>query len=105
MTAITKAHHPQLRLSEKEIDNIKTSVSSLDPDAAVYLFGSRIDLAKRGGDIDLLIVSTLIDQRELYKIRWHFFEQFGEQKMDIILDDGTGQTPFARMILPRAVLL
>jgi predicted nucleotidyltransferase len=94
-----------VRLSEKEIANIKEAVSSLDPDATVYLFGSRTDLTKQGGDIDLLIVSKVIHKQDLYKIRWHFFDHFGEQKMDILLDDGSGQTPFTRMVFPKAVII
>ena len=45
-----------MRLTVKEIDLIKESVCSIFGDAIVYLFGSRVDDSKRGGDIDLYIV-------------------------------------------------
>jgi len=92
-----------VRLSSAEIKNLKESVSSADPHAAIYLFGSRTDLTKRGGDIDLLIISQRIKKGDLTQIRWNFFEEFGEQKMDIVTDDGSVQTPFVEMVFPKAV--
>ena len=94
-----------VRLSGAEIKNLKESVSAVDPDAAVYLFGSRTNLTKRGGDIDILIISQSIKKSDLTDIRWNFFEEFGEQKMDIVTDDGTVQTPFVEMIFPKTVQL
>ncbi len=92
-----------VRLSSAEIKNLKVSVSSADPQADIYLFGSRTDLTKRGGDIDLLIISQSIKKSDLTQIRWNFFEEFGEQKMDIVTDDGSAQTPFVKMVFPKAV--
>ena len=84
---------------------MKASVSLADPHADIYLFGSRADLTKRGGDIDLLIISQSIKKSDLTDIRWNFFEEFGEQKMDIVTDDGSVQTPFVKMVFPKAVQL
>ncbi len=94
-----------VRLSSAEIKNLKASVSSVDPYAAIYLFGSRTDLTKRGGDIDIMIISKSIKKSDLTNIRWNFFEEFGEQKMDIVTDDGSVQTPFVEMVFPKAVQL
>ncbi|MEA3349955.1 MAG: nucleotidyltransferase domain-containing protein [Chloroflexota bacterium] len=58
------------------------------PDAAVYLFGSRVDLEKRGGDLDLLIVSRLAASHayELGKhIRIDIKEELGDQKIDLLI--------------------
>ncbi len=94
-----------MRLTNKEIDTIKNSVLALDADARVYLFGSRIDDAKRGGDIDLLIESNILTKQDLRKIRWQFFGVFGEQKMDLVLDTGIENQTFINMIKPTAVQL
>ena len=105
MKRISKKDHVCIRLTQKEVDTIKTSVLSIDPHAKVYLFGSRTDATKRGGDIDILILSKSIQRKDISRIRWYFFERFGEQKMDIVVDDGTMHSPFVRMIMPQAIAL
>jgi predicted nucleotidyltransferase len=75
-----------------------------DPDAELYLFGSRVQDSLRGGDIDLLIHSTKIDKIQLRKIKWQLLELLGEQKLDIILSVDL-QEPFVRLILPTAIKL
>ena len=94
-----------IRLSREEIENIKKSVKAIDRNARIYLFGSRTNKESRGGDIDILIVSEKIKRREIRKIRWNFFDVFGEQKMDIVVDDGRMLSPFVKMIFPGAVRL
>ena len=94
-----------MRLTEDEINNIKKSVLSLDEHAGVYLFGSRVDDSQRGGDIDLLITSRRLKKRDLRTIRREFFDRFGEQKMDLLLDAGDTNNAFINMIKPNAIKL
>ena len=94
-----------MRLTSQEIDTIKSSVLALDAGAHVYLFGSRVDDAKRGGDIDLLIESNILTKQDLRKVRRQFFERFGEQKMDLVLDSGIDNQAFIHMVKPTAVQL
>jgi len=47
-----------LRLLDKEVRIIKTLADEIFEDAQVYLFGSRVDDTKEGGDIDLYVVSS-----------------------------------------------
>ncbi len=94
-----------MRLSESEINTFKTKLRSLCSDAKLYLFGSRTDDTKKGGDIDLLIVSKELTKRDLRLLKVDFFDKFGEQKLDIVLDDGTFKNPFHKMIQKKAILL
>ncbi|WP_456431521.1 nucleotidyltransferase domain-containing protein [Nitratifractor sp.] len=94
-----------MRLSDEEIQVLHSSLDSLTDHYRLYLFGSRVDDNKRGGDIDLLVVSPTLRRKDLRKIRLDFFEHFGEQKLDILLDDGRYEDPFVRLILPEAIEL
>jgi len=46
-----------MRLSNKEVSIIKDTLYSIFGDATIYLFGSRLDDNKKGGDIDLFVIS------------------------------------------------
>lgn len=47
-----------MRLSEEEKKKIRNIVFDIFGESKIYLFGSRLDSQKKGGDIDLFIVST-----------------------------------------------
>lgn len=74
-----------MRLNSSEIEAIKTTVARRDPAARVYLFGSRVDDTKRGGDIDLLIMSDVLSSDDRGNIRWDLCGKLGEQKIDILI--------------------
>lgn len=96
--------HPDVRLSKDEISAIRETVHALDTEALVYLFGSRADEKKRGGDIDLLVMSQKLTRNDAGKIRWRLWELLGEQKIDIVIAaDATD--PFVRIALNEGVLL
>ncbi len=94
-----------MRLSQEHIMILKSKLNSLASDAKLYLFGSRVDDTKKGGDIDLLIVSKTLAKKDLRLLRIDFFNNFGEQKLDIVLDDGSFKDPFVKYIYKKAILL
>ena len=47
-----------MRLTGRERDIICSEVMKIDPGGRVYLFGSRADDDRRGGDIDLLVETS-----------------------------------------------
>jgi hypothetical protein len=55
-----------MRLTPLEHEAIKRAAqSSFEPGVVLRLFGSRVDDAKRGGDIDLLVETRLQDAAEI----------------------------------------
>ena len=93
-----------MRLSAHEINSIKDTIKSVDQNARIYLFGSRVDNKKRGGDIDLLIFSQKLKEEDRFRIKRDLWEQIGEQKIDIIIARDESD-PFTRIALRGAVLL
>ena len=93
-----------MRLTPDERRIITAAVAARDPQAQVWLFGSRADDAKRGGDIDLLVVSEAVGPREKAAIWWELQEMLGEQKIDIVLA-GEASPSFVELVMEKAVRL
>jgi predicted nucleotidyltransferase len=94
-----------MRISKEEVELLRKILADLDSEAKLYLFGSRVNDEKKGGDIDILIVSKKITKMDLRKIKREFFNKFGEQKIDIVIDDGEYNNPFVEKIIKDAVEL
>jgi len=94
-----------VRLEKKQVKVLKDKLNTISKNARLYLFGSRVDDEKKGGDIDLLVVSDELTNRDLRLLRIDFFKHFGEQKLDIVLDNGEFKNPFTKHIVKKAVLL
>lgn len=86
-----------MRLSEFEKTVIFKAITAEDAAARVFLFGSRLDDAARGGDIDLLVLSGSFDKKRQRAARWRIVEKLGEQKIDIV-SSVDGSEPFVQMI-------
>ena len=93
-----------MRLEVDQVSAIKSAVKMVDANAEIKLFGSRIDDEKRGGDIDLLIDSSIMGWREVAKLRGLLESNLGEQTIDIILKSKSDPS-FIQMIEADAVLL
>ena len=77
------------RLSKFEADEIKRLTKKIfGKNSKVFLFGSRVDLKKRGGDIDLYIIPEKRDN--LFDKKLKFLTELklkiGEQKIDVIVN-------------------
>ena len=74
-----------MRLEEWEVKEIKRSLREVfGENAKVYLFGSRIDNKKKGGDIDLFVEADNIDYEKEKEFWILLQERLGEQKIDIV---------------------
>ncbi len=93
-----------MRLKPNEIKIIKESVALLDPSAKIFLFGSRVDPDKKGGDIDLLILSAILKDIDSLKILKILFEQMEEQKIDILIAPDS-QDSFVQIALTKSIEL
>jgi predicted nucleotidyltransferase len=88
-----------MRLRPFEQQAIRETVREFLPHAKVFLYGSRADDAKRGGDIDLMIVDTNpVSRAVVNDIRWKLWERIGEQKIDILGEQEGNFSTFATMV-------
>jgi len=79
-----------MRLNNHYIAIIKSQAKSIfGIDSDVFLFGSRTDDAKKGGDIDLFI--KLTDKTNLFEKKVKFLARLkrnlGEQKIDVVFNE------------------
>ena len=93
-----------MRLTDQEKESIVNSIKSIDKDAEVYLFGSRVNDSERGGDIDILILSEYIEKKNLIDIEESIFNQLDEQKIDFVLSKKQITSKFIQMIFSHKVI-
>lgn len=78
-----------MRLTPEEVTAIKAAVQqAFGRQARVWLFGSRVDDSKKGGDIDLLVEAPegcagLLDKK--LQVLSTLMLALGEQKIDLVL--------------------
>ncbi|NPA73119.1 MAG: nucleotidyltransferase domain-containing protein [Epsilonproteobacteria bacterium] len=76
-----------MRLTTKEIEAIISTFKDTFENGDIYLFGSRIDDSKKGGDIDLYIQTNDKDNLNEKKINFliKLKQKIGEQKIDVVI--------------------
>jgi predicted nucleotidyltransferase len=95
-----------MRLSESDRAEIKGLLFHSAPEAECYLFGSRVDDSRRGGDIDLLLLSKeKFSLGFLRRLRRLILNRIGEQRLDIVNFPADSTHPFKTAVLQRAVRL
>lgn len=93
-----------MRIQPEEQAAIVRTISSYDNKSEIYLFGSRLDDTKRGGDIDVLIKSDIINRSMLTHIEDELFRKIDEQKIDFVLTLKNELNSFARMVLAKGAI-
>mgnify|MGYP000199135970 CR=1 FL=1 len=83
-----------MRLTDSERGLIKKAFWEVFQDGKIYLFGSRVDDTKRGGDIDLYLCPArqYDNERELKrKFQILLDEYLREQKIDVVMAKDTNR--------------
>ena len=80
-----------MRLTPQQQSAIRTTATeTFGEEVNVWLFGSRVDENKQGGDIDLLIETRQSDVAEIVRAELAFLTKLkmklGEQKIDVLVD-------------------
>jgi predicted nucleotidyltransferase len=102
------------RVSECEREGIRRAVVKACAEAGatwrrIVLFGSRADLSRRGGDIDLLIELVPNPHCDTFRLnqllRLALEKEIGEQRVDIVLDEGRVDDAFPALARERGIEL
>ena len=93
-----------MRIREDERRILKESVRERDPDAKVYLFGSRADDNAKGGDIDILVLSQHLTFQDKLKIKARIFEFIEDQSIHLVIGRDMAD-PFVKIALNQGILL
>jgi predicted nucleotidyltransferase len=99
-----------MRLSSSQAKTIKDTVTRVvDSGARVWLFGSRLDDALRGGDIDLYVETDQVMPNRietLCRLEGALIMALGDRKLDILMKDArTRDAPIFRIAREQGVLL
>lgn len=99
-----------MRITEAQRQSIKFAVTGVIGDESrVWLFGSRVDDAKRGGDIDLLIeTDKVVSSRisALCRIEGALAVRLGNRRIDVLLKDAqTAEAPIFHAARTTGILL
>ena len=95
-----------MRLSAEVINVIQDAFLRVFEKGDLYLFGSRVDDSRKGGDIDLYVVAD--QQSQLGEKRIDFLAQIkqkiGDQRIDLVIDRGA-KRPIDKIAVSEGVLL
>ena len=94
-----------MRISEIEKTTIVNAILEKDRNAQIFLFGSRTDDFKKGGDIDILVQSDEIGLLEIIKIKSTIFKNIPEQKIDLLISKSNETNQFADFISDQLISL
>ena len=74
-----------MRLNPQELEVVRHTLYSADPNGRVWLYGSRTDDCKRGGDIDLYLeASQPIDLKTALALEYRLTEGC-DAKVDLLI--------------------
>ena len=94
-----------MRLADWEVREIKEAARLVfGEDVKVILFGSRVYDDKKGGDIDLYVVTDEPSMEKEGKFWIELQKRLGEQKIDIVLSENPNR-PIERSALKEGVEL
>jgi predicted nucleotidyltransferase len=96
-----------MRVTKKQINIIKTILSKQIDDAKIYLFGSRVDDKKKGGDIDIFVkTSHPVSLKDEIAILTQLELEGIERKVDLVIDSkGKDMSAFFTSIQKKAKAL
>ena len=97
-----------MRLNDDQIQAIRqAATNAFGPGTSVWLFGSRVDDAKKGGDIDLLVCPQVRSAEDAAEPQQAFMQKIkmltllerylGERKIDLVVEQAQDPRPIVEV--------
>lgn len=95
-----------MRLSSEAVHVIQEAFLRVFEKGELYLFGSRVDDSRKGGDIDLYVVADHRDRMGEKRIEFltQIKRQIGDQRIDLVIERGT-KRPIDEIATSQGLLL
>ena len=93
-----------MRLTQNQRNIITTTIKEFDSNAEIRLFGSRMDDQKKGGDIDIFIISSRLSYRNKLAIRYKLKDKLGDRKIDILIKEQPDNA-FSRFAYKNSIII
>ncbi|MFT6867093.1 MAG: putative nucleotidyltransferase [Cyclobacteriaceae bacterium] len=95
-----------MRITTEQRTFLVKTIREFRPKAEIYLFGSRINDELKGGDIDVLVLDDVkFSLKDKLDFKRKFYNQFGEQKLDLITFITGEKSLFKDQILEQSKML
>lgn len=96
-----------MRLTPKDKKILIETAGQLFPThTAVYLFGSKADDTKKGGDIDILVLSNVLPNRkQIRRLKILLKEKLGDQRIDVVAAPFDSTDTFVHLIKNEGIKL
>ena len=95
-----------MRLSTTELNALRSIIGALDPDGRVYLYGSRVDDTRRGGDIDVYLQASRPIDLKTRLLTQYRLEVACDTRVDLLVKDpGQASKPIQQIAAEQGVLL
>lgn len=94
-----------MRLSPRELQALRAIIGEFDPAGCLYLYGSRADDTRRGGDIDLYLqASRPIDLKTRLSVQYRL--ELACDTVDLLIQNpGQPAQPIHQIAMEQGVLL
>jgi len=94
-----------MRMNSEQVELAVKVIRKYFADATVWLFGSRVDDTRKGGDFDFYIETTLTDiALPMARARGDLSDTLG-MKVDLAVNNHTGDKPIFRIAKANGVRL
>ena len=97
-----------MRLKKEHIESIKNiAIDTFGNNVSIYLFGSRVDDSKKGGDIDLYLETDTKEELFEKKIAMltNLKKAIGEQKIDLVINNFSTEKFIFKVAKEEGILL